>query len=679
MKQFLIFIIIGASALSGQMSNGYVFSNEGDPVPFASVINLRAKTWSVTDESGFFQIPAGTLPGDSLKVVRIGFSTSYHRIQDQRVQEILLAQEVLALDPVHIVGRKAIVNGGLDKINLLEIDAFSRKNALNRMPGTMIRSYGGLSGITTVSMEGGQAVHTKVTLDGVDLTNAQNGLTDLSDIPLSMMQNMYLGRSPNISYGSGSFDGVIHIRSLLKQSYIHFSSGSFGYLNGSGGYSHSAANINFQLQAGQTSSQGNYSFKQDNSTSSRFNNDYEQRFISGQYQRYTHSNRLVKGSILTVGHNRGVAGALSWPSPKARRKNNLILAGVECIQILQKGHLRLQAFQRSSDEVFKDVDMGTDSHHEVGSRGIKLNGKYRLNEAIGVNSFFTAKFESIASTDIGQRKRKSKALGLQAWVQPLTLFMFRPGLRTDFIDKTRVTTINVESTLDLQDVGEISVIMGTGFHLPSFNDLYWPADPYSKGNPDLEPENSKFSIVRWESTLGEYFHYTIEYRDRQSQNLIVWAADENYIWKPQNLNKTDRKNLIISASLPVSISGWTPSGSVTRTKTEDLNTGKALQYVPESSANITLTYATGDIQFEFQGRYTGERSYQAYSTDFEITDKVIDPFLDINAGAHFTLLVLNESIRFHIIAENILDKNTAFFPDYPEPGLGIKAGMTIKF
>ena len=129
-------------------------------MPFASVINLRAETWSVTDESGFFQEPAGTLPGDSLKVVRIGFSTSYHRIQDHRVQEILLAQEVLALDSVHTVGRKAIANGGLDKINLLGIDAFSRKNALNRMPGTMIRSYGGLSGITTVSMEGGQAVHT---------------------------------------------------------------------------------------------------------------------------------------------------------------------------------------------------------------------------------------------------------------------------------------------------------------------------------------------------------------------------------------------------------------------------------------------------------------------------------------------------------------------------------------
>tara|TARA_B100001123_G_C15332006_1_gene1031512 strand:- start:699 stop:2729 length:2031 start_codon:yes stop_codon:yes gene_type:complete len=675
MKQFFIYFIVCSFIYPVQTNNGFIFSHDGEPVPFASVINPRAKSWSVTDESGFFQIPTGTLPGDSLKVVRIGFSTSYHQIQNQRAQEILLTEEILAMKPVRIVGRKA---RGVNKINLLAIDEFSRKNALNRIPGTMIRSYGGLSGVTTVSMDGGQAVHTKITLDGIDLTNVQNGLTDLSDIPISMMQNMYSGRSPNILFGSGSFDGAIHIRSLLKQSYIHLGSGSFGYLNYSGGYSHSSTNANFQLQAGQTSSQGNYSFFHEDSTHTRSNNDYEQLFISGKYHRYTHFNRIIKGSIFAVGNNRGVAGGLSWPSPKARRKNNLLLAGFEFIQILQKGHLRLLAFQRSSEDVFKDTDMETDSDHTVGSRGININGKYQLNELIGVKSFASTKFELIKSTNIGQRQRNSNSLGLQVWIQPRTIFMVRPSFRIDFIDKAPISTIDFESELELHKIGKFSIIMGTGFHIPSFNDLYWPADPYSQGNPYLEPEKSKFYIVRWENTLGQHLHYNVGYRKRQSQNLIVWAPDENYIWKPQNLDKTDRKNLIISASLPTSIAGWTLTGSVTLTKTEDLNTDKALQYVPKSSANITLTYLTGNIQFEFQGNYTGERSYQTYGPDSEPLDKIIHSFLNINAGTYFTLPIFNQSIRLYLIAENILDKNTAFFPDYPEPGLAIKAGMTIK-
>ena len=89
-------------------------------------------------------------------------------------------------------------------------------------------------------------------------------------------------------------------------------------------------------------------------------------------------------------------------------------------------------------------------------------------------------------------------------------------------------------------------------------------------------------------------------------------------------------------------------------------------------------FLTGNIQFEFQSNYTGERSYQTYGADFKPVDKIIDSFLNINAGTYFTLPIFNESIRLYLIAENILDKNTAFFPDYPEPGLAIKAGMTIK-
>ena len=120
--------------------------------------------------------------------------------------------------------------------------------------------------------------------------------------------------------------------------------------------------------------------------------------------------------------------------------------------------------------------METDSDHTVGSRGININGKYQLNDLIGVKSFASTKFELIKSTDIRQRQRNSNALGLQVLIQPQTIFMVRPGFRIDFIDKARVSTIDLESKLKLHKIGKFSLIMGTGFHIPSFNDLYWPAD-----------------------------------------------------------------------------------------------------------------------------------------------------------------------------------------------------------
>ncbi|MFQ6677548.1 MAG: TonB-dependent receptor plug domain-containing protein [Fidelibacterota bacterium] len=674
----IILIIVPVSFLVAfQTVSGIIVDEKGLFVRYATVRHIESDSWAIADEEGIFSLQTKLSIGDTLVISRIGFSTAYHAITNQTSQEIVLSKKVLVLDPVQVMGNKPIANGGLNKITQAEMDPFSRKNALNRLPGSMIRTYGGLAGVTTVSMDGGEAVHTKVVLDGIDLTNAQNGLTDLSDIPLALMHNLFLGRSPNVYYGSGSFDGVIHIRTLFTQSYINFGSGSFGYQNGAGGYSHSTSNTHIQLQFGLTSSEGDYPYTTVDSTSIRSNNDYEQQFISGHYQ-YTNSNRIIKGSILATDHNRGVAGSLSWPSPNARRKNNLILTGLEFIQILENGHLRFQAYHRTSDEKFKDSSIGTDSQHKVGTDGAKILGQYQLNKVIGVDGFVAAKFESIESTDVGDRERDTKAYGLQALIQPINSIFIKPGIRADIIDKTQETSFEVETTLDLNKIGKFTAIIGTGFHVPSFNDLYWPSDPYSKGNPDLEPENSEFQIIRWNNTFGKHLNYAIEYRERKSQNLIVWAADENYIWKPQNLDKSDRKNLIISASIPASISGLTISGSVTRTLAKDITTGKALQYIPESSANIMVSYILGDIQLELQSKYVGERSYQVYDNNYEKVDKILKSFQDINAGVHFTLPILNQSLRIHLIAENILDKNTAFFPDYPEPGRSMKMGITIN-
>ena len=664
---------------SKEINSGYVFSNYGEPVPFASVVNNRTKSWSITDESGFYQLPLGTLPTDSLKISKIGFSSSFHLPQEQKHRKIVLSQEVIVLDPITIVGEKPIAIRDLDIVTLLEMDGFSRNNALDRLPGTMIRSYGSLAGITTVSMDGGQAVHTKITLDGVDLTNVQNGLTDLSDLPLALMQNLYLSRSPNISHGSGSFDGVIHIRSLLKKSYIHLSSGSFGYQNGSGGYSLATSNTNLQLQIGKTSSKGNYPFSSDDKTQIRSNNDYKQQFISGLYQRHNHNNRIYKANVLFVDHDRGVAGGLSYPSPNARRKNNLIVTGLELIQIMEKGHLRLDVNQRFSDEEFNNVDIGIDSHHKVGSSGIRVHGLFQPTRKIKMNGFSTAKFQSIESSDIGKRERTIMSIGLQTFFQPIDFVSVKPGFRSDIVDRTYITTSDLEATLDFENLGKFSAISGTGFYLPSFNDLYWPSDPYSKGNPSLKSETSNFHILNWNKSFGQGSNFVIEYRNKRSHNLIVWSPDENYIWKPQNLDKTERENLIVSTNLPEIISGMTFSGMLTRTKTKNLNSGKTLQYVPEISATGMVRYTINDIQFELQSKYVGERTYQAYNENFELVDKTLNPFQNVTAGVHFIFPAFKESLRFHIIAENLLNENTAFYPDYPEPERAVKAGMTFKF
>jgi outer membrane cobalamin receptor len=77
---------------------------------------------------------------------------------------------------------------------------------------------------------------------------------------------------------------------------------------------------------------------------------------------------------------------------------------------------------------------------------------------------------------------------------------------------------------------------GKHFKAPTPNDLFWPDDGFSKGNPDLLPETGWHSDVTWEQSLkndriffsASYFHWTID-------DKIQWEPDSNGIYSPVNL------------------------------------------------------------------------------------------------------------------------------------------------
>jgi iron complex outermembrane receptor protein len=77
---------------------------------------------------------------------------------------------------------------------------------------------------------------------------------------------------------------------------------------------------------------------------------------------------------------------------------------------------------------------------------------------------------------------------------------------------------------------------GKHFKAPTPNDLFWPADPMGKGNPDLKPETGWHTDVIAEQALFEdkvfitvsYFHWDVD-------DKIKWEPDSNGVFSPQNL------------------------------------------------------------------------------------------------------------------------------------------------
>lgn len=91
---------------------------------------------------------------------------------------------------------------------------------------------------------------------------------------------------------------------------------------------------------------------------------------------------------------------------------------------------------------------------------------------------------------------------------------------------------------------------GKHFRAPTPNDLFWPADPFSQGNPDLEPETGWHTDASIEQSFFDdrffigatYFHWDID-------DKIQWGPDSNGVWTPENLRTYEADGLEASTKI----------------------------------------------------------------------------------------------------------------------------------
>ncbi|MDD4356587.1 MAG: TonB-dependent receptor [Smithellaceae bacterium] len=82
----------------------------------------------------------------------------------------------------------------------------------------------------------------------------------------------------------------------------------------------------------------------------------------------------------------------------------------------------------------------------------------------------------------------------------------------------------------------LKITHGKHFLAPALNDLYWPADPYNRGNPDLKPENGWHTDVTVEQSLfKDKLFMTISYFHWNVDDKIQWEPDSQGVWSPINL------------------------------------------------------------------------------------------------------------------------------------------------
>ncbi|MBD3370357.1 TonB-dependent receptor [Candidatus Fermentibacteria bacterium] len=221
------------------------------------------------------------------------------------------------------------------------------------------------------------------------------------------------------------------------------------------------------------------------------------------------------------------------------------------------------------------------------------------------------KQEWVRSTALGNRSRSVLDAGFTAQALsniPLTIagkYLIWPGAGPEWAVRAELSRDIADSSLIL------SAAVCRNFRLPSFNDLYWPADAFAEGNEDLAPESG------WEAEMGLSSSPTKSMRlsasafSAHTKDLIMWLPAEGGIWRPENVSESHKMGLETSAWIGLD-SAVELLANLTLLRATDetegsTNEGKILPYRPQVTWGLTGIWRTDALSVSVQLQAIGER------------------------------------------------------------------------
>ncbi len=167
--------------------------------------------------------------------------------------EPIVSSATLNPTPISQIGSSVTVLTGQD---LEREQQRTLPDALREVPGLNVVQTGAPGGQTSVFMRGTNSNHTKILIDGIDVSDptTPNGAFDYAHLLTSNIQQIEILRGPQSGlYGSDALGGVIDIKTKKGEGPAQFTGtvegGSFGTFNQTGNVSGSSNNFNYSFNA----------------------------------------------------------------------------------------------------------------------------------------------------------------------------------------------------------------------------------------------------------------------------------------------------------------------------------------------------------------------------------------------------------------------------------------------
>ncbi|MEA2076984.1 MAG: TonB-dependent receptor [Candidatus Marinimicrobia bacterium] len=704
-----LFVVFSFTILQASYLKGYVRDEHGNAITGSSIYLSKSGNGTVSDDNGYFRLEIPTEMTDTLIVEMIGYVSKKHPIDIPSDKSIIIRMEAEVLnygDQVIVTAtrRNVSVNNttvSLSVIDNKEIEESSARNIteiLNNTPSLQIRDYGGAGNMKTVSLRGTSAGHVLVMVDGQRINNPQNGEVDFALVPLDHIERIEVIRGGSSAiYGSDAIGGVIHIITKEHDEQKKFSMGikqsfaSFGTYSLQSNISASYKQLGVFASYHYLSSKSNFAYTDAvGEEQTRVNNDIKRHtiFTGVNYRNSDKANALkIKLNYNYVNSERGAPGTISFPYPHARMFDEQY--DFRIVLLKKTKDLKHQLTART----YYSNDFNRYLNQHPTEVFFPSDDSY-LTEAAGTEIQMTSVFlpQLVLNYGVSIRNDKFTNLGIEqvydrlsyaAYVVEESMFL----LSSSIVPKIKITpsiryngnnefkdtwTPKVGLLVDLGPSGEVALKSNYAYNyrVPTFNDLFWPADAFTSGNPDLLPEYGR----DWDFGL-RYHHdlleFEITYFNENLTNLIIWQA-ENWIWSPQNIAESHINGIENNFDIGIMNDAIHFSANYTYMKALDLTNGvENATYLPnrgKHNANIGLRASHKSLDFKYSVQIVGKR----YSDIANTEDLALASYTLNNMSLAYTLNTGMFKVHGIFEIKNLFNVSYSILKDLPMPGREIR-------
>jgi len=600
------------------------------------------------------------------------------------------AQSTLVVSPTGTVMPSGRTASSITVITAKDLETQQRRtipDALSTVPGLNIVQTGGPGGQTSVFMRGANSNHTKVLIDGIDVSDPSNpnGSFDFAHLLTSDIEQIEVLRGPQSGlYGSDAIGGVISIITKKgdgpPRATASIETGSFGTFNQTAGLSGSQNDFNYAfnvahlratdvpvkplelLPPGRQANGNNY----DNMTYSTK--------LGAAINEFWSVNAVARYTEATL-HFTGDSGFPSTPNAEqsTHEVRQLFTRG-ETVLSLFDGRIKNYFGVHYTNNWSSDIAPGDPAATITTGERVKFDWRAVTQLATGNNLVvgLEQQTESLHTTGLSaQNGNKAGFVELQN--QFADRIFLVTSLRNDFNDSFgEHATYRIAPAVILPITEtKLKGSYGTGFKAPTLSELFQSFPDFNfSANPNLKPEESKGYDAGFEQPLfNDRVRFGSTYFHNDITNLIT---NNDTFTSYANVGRatTEGTENFVSATVTERVR---VRADYTFTRAIDATTGLELLRRPKEKWSVTTTWNPIDpLTVSATVLHVG--SFVDGNRDFSIPRLLAPAYTTVNMAADY---VVTDQIRFFGRIDNLFNLHYQNPTGFLQPGLGIFGGVRM--